>query len=810
MMIHDDLEYDDPVECKSFNRMELNSLKNVINKQIWLLNYNIRSFHRNSDEFLGIIDKLEFKPDIYCLTETWFNQNSCEDIKNYKSFHMYRNQKTGGGISLFLKSRFSGVMIDEFSYVSDVMEVCTIKANIFGNSVIIMGIYRPPSGSIGQFDFEIGNILANFTDERVFVTGDLNIDLLNPDNQELNCINNFISSSFRSFINIPTRSTDRAASCIDHIWSNAGNISLAGVIEAHITDHIPCFVVFSVPSHEGRRVLKSFRDMSERNMSVFDSKLKDFIDNFVVCDSDDINLKVSYFVNHLYNIYNNSFPIRQKCFSHNRALKPWITDKHVVAIDHKFRLFRLYKSGHIPLVYYNYFKNRVTCMLRRAKCEYFTSKFNRCNGNPRNTWKLLNTITSRGMSNKQSPDEVLVGGDKIDNPREIADAFCEYFSKVGENLEANIPTVSTSPLYCMGESNGNSFFAAPTSPREVEAVIRKLNCHSGHSNAIPHKIFVKFAECLSGPIADLFNRSVSVGVFPEILKIGRVVPVYKAGSRATLSNYRPISTLSAMSKVFEKLMYSRLISYLETNNILACTQFGFRRGKSTEDAVLEFMDGAYSALENSEILIAVFLDLSKAFDTVNHDILLRKLYHLGLRGTMFDWFKSYLSNRTNYVSVNNASSQTRLIKYGVPQGSNLGPLLFLIYINDMKKSSPLLYYIQFADDTTAYIKGNDIDAIYTALRSELDKVSHWLQANRLSLNVNKTSYMIITNKKFNERELKISGSIVGRTNCIKFLGVTIDERLSFSNHVRDMVKKSVHVHRNAQKSVDPHTNKDQG
>ena len=790
IMLFNDFHESDPVDCKIYNRTELNALKNVFDNKIWLMNFNIRSFHKNSDEFYGYIDQLVSKPDIYCLTETWFSNENCADVSNYEAFHTYRDQRTGGGISLFVKSNYKSVVLSELSYVTNVLEVCTIKVNIQNNTVFIVGVYRPPNTSVGQFELELGNVLTRLAGKQIIIAGDLNIYILNPNNQELNCMNSLVSNSFRSFINLPTRSTDRTASCIDHIWGNVNNVLLSGVIEAHITDHIPCFVVFSINSNtEGSNFVKTFRDFSERNMNVFGSVLRDFTDDFVVSDDDDINMKVAHFLDKLFKLFDSSFPIRRKCISHNRALKPWITDQHIRTIDRKFLLFRQYKLGHVTLEYYNNFKNMVTGMLRRAKSDYFSRKFDRCSGNPKSTWKLLNTITSRKQKSKGAPSEMLINGVKVNDPKEIAEAFNDYFSEVGKNLEAQIPIVDTSPLRYMGESKQSSFFAAPSTPEEVEIIIKNLNCHSGQPNTIPHKIFLKFAKLLSKPIADLFNGSISRGIFPDILKIGRVIPIFKSGSREILSKYRPITLLMAMSKIFEKLMYNRLNTYLEGNNILSDTQFGFRKGKNTEDAVLEFLDNAYMSLNNSDIFAAVYLDLSKAFDTVKHSILMKKLYHLGVRGTVFDWFKSYLSNRITYVSINNTDSSTKPIKYGVPQGSNLGPLLFLLYINDMKNSSVLLNFINFADDTTAYVKGSDMNAIYDILETELGRVSQWLHVNRLSLNIDKTNYMIITNKKIDEKELRISGRIIKRATSVKFLGVTIDDRLSFAGHVRDVTNK---------------------
>ena len=236
-------------------------------------------------------------------------------------------------------------------------------------------------------------------------------------------------------------------------------------------------------------------------------------------------------------------------------------------------------------------------------------------------------------------------------------------------------------------------------------------------------------------------------------------------------------------------MCRRLTAYVECNNILSPTQFGFRAGKSTDDAINEFLNDAYCSLDRSEYFAAVCLDLSKAFDTVNHDILLRKLHHLGLRGITYNWFRSYLSDRVSYVSVSKVNSTTRTTQIGVPQGSNLGPLLFLLYVNDMRSSTEGLKLINFADDTTVYMSNSNIDTLYVRLSDELARIGQWLQVNRLSLNIDKTNYMIVTNRKFISRAVQLSGKNVKIADHIFFLGVYVDKSLSFKKHAQNLVKK---------------------
>ena len=235
----------------------------------------------------------------------------------------------------------------------------------------------------------------------------------------------------------------------------------------------------------------------------------------------------------------------------------------------------------------------------------------------------------------------------------------------------------------------------------------------------------------------LLNQSLLQGIFPEELKIANVVPLFKNDDSMKFNNYRPVSLLCTLSKVFEKVMYNRLISFLEREKILYEKQFGFRKKHSTYMALMILIDKLIKSLEKGEYILGIFLDFSKAFDTVDHSILITKLNHYGIRGIALDWFVSYLNNRKQFVTYNGVRSSMKTVKCGVPQGSILGPILFLLYINDLasicKKTLPFL----FADDTNLFICGDNPDEMVSDLNSELEDISSWLKTNKLSLNVKK-------------------------------------------------------------------------
>jgi len=400
---------------------------------------------------------------------------------------------------------------------------------------------------------------------------------------------------------------------------------------------------------------------------------------------------------------------------------------------------------------------------------------------------LRGLLSERG---KTSNIELDVDGVSVGNEFEVASVFNSYFASAADHIERDIPQSNRDPMSYMATfESTRSFFANPSNPQEVFKIIASLKLKGAPLTEIPTFIFRKINLLICPFISTYFNTSVASGVFPDVLKCARIVPIHKAGNRNVVCNYRPISTLSVVSKIFEILMCNRMKDYIDRFSLLSACQFGFRQKSATVDAIAQFLDHVYDAVDDKKCLLSVFIDFQKAFDTVDHDILIRKLFILGFRGPVRCWLRSYLTDRRQCVSVNGTRSRLLNVRRGVPQGSILGPLLFNLYINDMHAATEL-NVIHYADDTTVFKTGVNVPTLVDNLNVEMKKLDDWLCANRLSLNIAKSKVMVFTKRKLDViPPVQCRGAVLEFVESFKFLGVTLDRNLSFRNHGMQVISR---------------------
>ena len=386
----------------------------------------------------------------------------------------------------------------------------------------------------------------------------------------------------------------------------------------------------------------------------------------------------------------------------------------------------------------------------------------------RKTWEVMRSIINKNNDKSSITDTFKIGNSETKDPNRIATAFCEYFTNVGSKLSAQIPNSRqnyNNYLQKHALTPSRSLFLYPTDEGEVQSTIKLLKPKTSTGpDDISSWLLKQINKSICKPLSILINKSMENGQFPNNLKIAKIVPIYKSKAKDELNNYRPISLLSSISKVFEKIVYKRLYHFISES--LYTRQYGFREKHSTVQAVTELYFDIIDSWENKQYTLATFLDLSKAFDTIDHKILINKLHFYGVRGVALSWFQSYLSERKHFIQYKSYTSPKSSIVCGVPQGSILGPLLFIIYTNDLPNCLKYSKCILYADDTTVYFSSSNLSKSYDSLNYDLNNLTDWFRANKLSLNVGKAMYLLFRNKhentSTNNYNLNIGPQIIKR------------------------------------------------
>jgi hypothetical protein len=366
-------------------------------------------------------------------------------------------------------------------------------------------------------------------------------------------------------------------------------------------------------------------------------------------------------------------------------------------------------------------------------------------------------LTGKLVNKKEINDEIIVDGVKQNDEKIISDAFANYYSKLGKLLAENIKRKGNikDPMNYMKNKVQRNCFLFPTHRVEIEKFIKTLKVKDSKgyddiSNRILKKIYVSIMDALE----IIFNKSLQEGIFPDNMKLSIVKPLYKGKDKSEIINYRPVCLLPVISKILEKIVNDRVVRFLNKNKVLYEGQYGYRSNRSTTDAILDFTGNIIDGINKGHYVLSLFLDMSKAFDSISHHTLFRKLEFYGIRGNVLLWFKSYLSNRYIKVKVKNTTSDNYLMTYGTPQGSVLGPLMYLILANDLVKTLKFCNCVTFADDTTVFASGSNLKFLFRKINEDLKSLSDWFDSNSLTLNVEKSKYILFRSKR---KEIDHSG-----------------------------------------------------
>ena len=764
---------------------------------------------KNFEEFRDFLVSLNFEFSVISLTETWClddpRNETLFNLKNYTSLYQARDgDRNGGGTCFFIHNSLTFNKMSDLCVNNNDIESLTIEiVNENSKNIIVNVTYRQPAGDIKVFEDSFKKILSpkKHTNKPIYITGDLNLNLLDyKTNVKVKSYLNLIfAHNFIPLINKPTRISKNNATIIDHILTNTfinENYS-SGVIKTDISDHFPVFFVIENDMLRTQKSIFVFkRDINPLSLKEFNESLMR-VNWTNVLENTDPNAAYNQFLEIFLTHYNACFPKKKIKIKTKNLASPWITRGIIKSSKRKQKLYEkfLKQRTNRNEVNYKTYKRLFESVKQKSKSNYFSNRLYKYHNNAKKTWDIIKeVIGSSKPSSHTLPARLIVNNVEVFEKKKIAEHFNKYFVSVGPNLAASIPR-SKKKFESFLSGNYPILKETPLTESELKDAFLTLKPNKSPGFDDISSEVIKFVfDALVGPIKHIFNISIKTGVFPDKLKIARITPIYKSGERELVNNYRPISVLPCFSKVLERIMYNRLYSFLLKNNILYDKQFGFQKDHSTEHAILQLTNQILQSFDQDRFTIGVFIDLSKAFDTVDHKILLKKLSFYGVRDNNLKWFSSYLFNRKQFVSTNQNNTDMEIISCGVPQGSILGPLLFLIFVNDLSQATSL-DPIMFADDTNLFYSNKDIALLYEFVNKELVNINTWFQANKLSLNADKTKYILFhkPRKRMNIPlvlpSLKISRTEIKREQSVKFLGVMIDENLNWKNHIDTLLNK---------------------
>jgi hypothetical protein len=779
-----------PVEANyKINLIETIDAKNIFKtyKQS-LLNVNLQSINSNINELRQLIKDLEEPSYISSVIDMWKPNLPLIKISGYQAPLLKMRQfKRGNGVAIWVRNDIDYKVektINDLIFAQ--IEHLAIETTYAATKTTIVTIYRPPNSKPKESLEELELLIKAATNlnNPLIITGDLNIDTNKPHHPEtkkyLEILDNYQLSQL---ITHPTRITSHLSTCIDHhILTNSKLNANAMVLKNIIADHQPIAASWQKIKIKNKRQHQAQPTESVKHQKI-DLELtkeslmaKNWVKWWAEMSTKDTNT-----------IFNSL---------HQEITSSMVEKHHKYAPKHHWT--RPESIAQIKLINRPKAKKTYKKTLKRDKQKYYQNEIRKAKKDSKKIWKVINQILERDNKNSSKPATQKITHKDLsyEKDNEIACAFNNYYQEMAPKLAKTIkePNASFKDFLANAKTPSVKFSIQQTNEETVSKVIQNFapNSSSGFDK-ISHKILKFIAPTILHPLTAAINHSYREGIFPQIQKTAKLQPLFKSGDKTKPENYRPISQLGVISKVMEKVATNQLNDHLENENLLSDKQFGYRKGHSTEHALMITRHEIEKAQNENKYTILITMDLSKAFDTVNSDeILPQKLEHYGCDKTAVNWFSSFFKDRNQYVTWNNTKSTTvQLSNISVVQGSSMGTPCFLVYINDLAEASKFKSVL-FADDTNLIMSDLSLETLAQAANSELEKIQKFMACNKLSLNLQKCAYMIFSPQKNSQHsmiKINIGQHELKEVTEFKFLGVTLDNKLTFKTHFENIINK---------------------
>ena len=755
---------------------------------------NARSLSKNIEELREIIYKTNF--DAIAISETWLTKNTPHgrfELNGFSIFRLDRRNQIGGGVLWYIRDHYL-VKVIKTPFMEKIPEMLWVEVSTGGKKLALGCLYKPPKIPYGIFANLYDCLMEIYVKyEHTILVGDFNVNML-----QLNaCNTKFLLDAFiepfnlKQLIDKPTRITDSSSTLIDLILVNKPeNVLFSNVCDAPgVSDHCFTYAAYSLKKEKFKPYTITKRDFKNVNWDVFKHEVE-FVPWENIFYLGNVNDKVTTLENYIYDILDKHAPY--KTFTVKKPNhSPWIDDniRKMMDIRDSFK-DEFNETGDLTkFALYKEHRNRVTSAKRLAQRKMFNETINKSAGNSKKLYQAAKKLGVMTSKNKNTP--IHFSADSLNNA---------FASNNNADIDDNLIDEQIKQMYDKNPPCIHNFSFQPVSELDVIKIVKSLGTNSTGADGINAFILKLFIDRISDVLTHIINISFETGVFPDKWKLALIKPIPKIPFPLKESDFRPISLLCTLSKIIEKLALLQITAYLEKHSLFDPNQSAYKKNHGCITALIKINDDMLDSIDDSEVTILTLLDFSRAFDTVNHRLLLEKLCILGFDLTAVNWVKSYLSDRYQRVIIGNDISAWIKIKNGVPQGSILGPILFNILISDMRQFIIFNSSHGYADDAQLKIssKVENINSAISCVNQDLSSISNYCRNSALTINEKKCYYMVIGTKPAIRRvddmildDMCINNKIIKRVKFIRNLGLTYDEVLSWRRHINISIGKAI-------------------